>query len=64
MCFFCQNYELSFRGEGSLVSNEKLAEIMLILQNHYRCHNINLVTPTHFVPNILEAIYIAAKKKD
>lgn len=61
-CVFCQNYELSFRGEGSLVSNEKLAEIMLILQNYYRCHNINLVTPTHFVPNILEAIYIAAKK--
>ncbi len=35
---------------------------MLILQNNYKCHNINLVTPTHFVPNILEALYIAVQK--
>ncbi len=34
---------------------------MLFLQDHYQCHNINLVTPTHFVPNILDAIYIAAR---
>ncbi|MGB3978043.1 MAG: radical SAM protein [Tepidanaerobacteraceae bacterium] len=61
-CVFCQNYELSFRGYGATVSDEKLAEIMLLLQNHYKCHNINLVTPTHFVPNILEALYIAAQK--
>lgn len=61
-CVFCQNCELSHGGEGEVVSNEMLAEIMLVIQNHYRCHNINLVTPTHFVPNILEALYIAAQK--
>lgn len=61
-CVFCQNCELSHGGEGEVVSNEVLAEVMLVIQNHYRCHNINLVTPTHFVPNILEALYIAAQK--
>ena len=60
-CVFCQNCELSFGGEGKLVSNEKLAEIMLILQNHNKCHNINFVTPTHFVANILEAVLLAAE---
>ena len=61
-CVFCQNYELSHGGEGEAVTNEELAQIMLILQNNYKCHNINLVTPTHFVPNILEALYIAVQK--
>jgi len=61
-CVFCQNYELSFGGEGQIITNETLAEIMLLLQNHYRCHNINLVTPTHFVPNILDAVFMAAQK--
>lgn len=61
-CVFCQNYELSFGGEGRTVSNEELANIMLFIQNHYRCHNINLVSPTHFIPNIIEAIYIAVGK--
>ncbi|MDK2934305.1 MAG: putative pyruvate formate lyase activating enzyme [Clostridiales bacterium] len=61
-CVFCQNCELSFGGEGEIIPNEDLAQIMLTLQNHYRCHNINFVTPTHFVPNILEALSIAAEK--
>ncbi|HZK44500.1 MAG TPA: radical SAM protein [Syntrophomonadaceae bacterium] len=61
-CVFCQNYEISSYGAGDIVSNEKLADIMLSLQNHYGCHNVNLVTPTHYVPNILEAIYLAAQK--
>ncbi|MDK2823714.1 MAG: putative pyruvate formate lyase activating enzyme [Clostridia bacterium] len=61
-CVFCQNCELSFGGEGDIISNEDLAQIMLTLQNQYQCHNINLVTPTHFVPNILEALFIAAQK--
>ncbi len=61
-CVFCQNYEISSYGKGDMVSNEKLAEMMLALQNHYGCHNINLVTPTHYVFNILEAIYFAAQK--
>lgn len=61
-CVYCQNYEISFYGKGEIVANQKLADMMLSLQNNYACHNINLVTPTHFVPNILEAIYLAAKK--
>ncbi|MDA8227914.1 MAG: 4Fe-4S cluster-binding domain-containing protein [Desulfitobacterium hafniense] len=61
-CVFCQNCELSFGGEGEIISNEELAEIMLKLQNKYHCHNINLVTPTHFVPNILEALSLAVEK--
>lgn len=61
-CVFCQNCELSFGGEGEVITNEELAEIMLTLQNHYRCHNINLVSPTHFVPNILEALSLATGK--
>lgn len=60
-CVYCQNYEISVYGEGDIVSNERLAQMMLTLQNDYGCHNINLVTPTHFVPNILEAVYLAAK---
>lgn len=61
-CVFCQNWELSHGGEGKAITNEELANIMLLIQNHYKCHNINLVTPTHFVPNILEALHIAAHK--
>ena len=61
-CVFCQNCEISFGGKGDITSNADLSEIMLLLQNHYECHNINLVTPTHFVPNILEALLRAAKK--
>ena len=61
-CVFCQNCELSFGGEGEVVSEAELADIMLILQEEYRCHNINLVTPTHFVPNILTALALAKDK--
>lgn len=61
-CVFCQNCELSFGGEGEIVSNEDLAKMMLNIQNYYRCHNINLVTPTHFVPHILEALFLAAER--
>ncbi|WP_092484539.1 radical SAM protein [Desulfoscipio geothermicus] len=61
-CVFCQNCELSFGGEGQPVGNDELADIMLELQDYYHCHNINLVTPTHFVPNILEALYLAAER--
>lgn len=61
-CVFCQNFELSFGGEGDLISNESLANILTSLQNDYHCHNINFVSPTHFVPNILEALVIAVDK--
>ncbi len=61
-CVFCQNCELSFGGEGRIVSEDTLAGVMVRLQEEYRCHNINLVTPTHFVPNILKALITAVRK--
>lgn len=60
-CIFCQNYTISHLGEGKEISFEKLASIMLELQNS-GCHNINLVTPTHQVPMILRAYEIAKGK--
>jgi putative pyruvate formate lyase activating enzyme len=57
-CLFCQNYTISHLGEGSVVSKEELAEMMLSLQSR-GCHNINLVSPTHVVPYILEALELA-----
>jgi putative pyruvate formate lyase activating enzyme len=58
-CIFCQNHEISQGGEGTITSAEELAEMMLALQR-LRCHNINLVTPTHQVPQILAALVLAA----
>jgi len=58
-CIFCQNYDISHLGRGREVSAQRLAEMMLQLQS-MRCHNINLVTPTHFMPQILEGLVIAA----
>ncbi len=60
-CVFCQNYDISQLGHGSRVSVEQLAEIMLLLQNK-GCHNINFVSPTHFVPQIVSALVIAIDK--
>lgn len=57
-CVFCQNYETSQEGEGGEVTPRQLAGIMLKLQEA-GCHNINLVTPEHVVPQILEALPIA-----
>jgi putative pyruvate formate lyase activating enzyme len=57
-CQFCQNYDISQCGKGEEVSCEKLAEMMTCLQEQ-GCHNINLVTPTHIVPQILAALEIA-----
>ncbi len=57
-CIFCQNYTISQLGEGSAITKEGLAKIMLSLQQK-GCHNINLVSPTHVVPQILEAVEIA-----
>jgi len=54
-CVFCQNYELSHLAEGSEVTTDELADYMLRLQN-MGCHNINLVTPTHFASQIVEAL--------
>lgn len=58
-CSFCQNYDISHGGQGREVSFERLARIMMELQGA-GCHNINLVTPTHFVPQILRSLAAAA----
>jgi putative pyruvate formate lyase activating enzyme len=55
LCVFCQNYDISHRGEGVPVSSEELANAMLFLQGS-GCHNINFVTPSHVVPQILAAL--------
>ncbi len=60
-CVYCQNYTISQLGEGEEKSPEELAHIMLYLQEA-GCHNINLVTPSHVVPQILEALLIAVEK--
>ncbi|MFC1892504.1 radical SAM protein [Chloroflexota bacterium] len=58
---FCQNYTISQMGEGSPVTRDVLAQMMLALQSR-GCHNINLVSPTHVVPCILDALELAASK--
>ncbi len=60
-CVFCQNWEISHLGRGSETSIEEFAEMMLYLQE-IGCHNINLVTPTHYSPHILKALDVAAGK--
>lgn len=60
-CVFCQNYTISHLGVGENITTKKLAQIMLYLQK-IGCHNINLVTPTHYVPQILEALYFAIQE--
>ena len=59
-CQFCQNYEISQLGEGREVEAEELAAMMLHLQER-GCHNINFVSPTHVLPQILEALVVAAE---
>ena len=60
-CVFCQNWPIAHEGRGRKVSDEQLADMMIELQG-MGCHNINLVTPTHVMPNILNATRIALKK--
>jgi putative pyruvate formate lyase activating enzyme len=57
-CVFCQNHDISWEVRGEVVTRERLAEIMVELQA-MGCHNVNLVTPEHVVPQILEALPIA-----
>jgi len=59
-CIFCQNYDISHGLEGEDVGPAELATMMLRLQE-LGCHNINLVSPTHVVPQILMALAIAAE---
>ncbi len=60
LCVFCQNWEISHQGEGSEVSSKNLAGMMLQLQR-LGCHNINFVSPTHVVPQILDALAYAVE---
>ena len=60
-CEFCQNYEISQCRDGQEVDADELAAMMLSLQRQ-GCHNINFVTPSHVVPQILAALVVAAEK--
>ena len=54
-CLYCQNKKISIDGYGKLITNKRLGEIILELQEK-GAHNINLVTPTHYVPNIISVL--------
>jgi len=60
-CVFCQNWEISQKGQGHEVNPQTLADMMLQLQAQ-GCHNINLVTPSHVVAQIIAAVQIAAQQ--
>ncbi len=60
-CNFCQNFEISHKGVGKPVSDMEMADMMLELQKE-GCHNINFVTPSHVVPQILSAVQLAAER--
>lgn len=60
LCCFCQNYDISHEGNGLEVSKSHLAKIMLHLQN-LGCHNINFVTPSHVIPQILASLEVAVE---
>jgi putative pyruvate formate lyase activating enzyme len=60
-CVFCQNFDISWEGHGRPVAAGQLADQMLRLQE-MGCHNINFVTPSHVVPQILEALAVAAER--
>jgi len=55
LCSFCQNYDISHLGHGTEAGPHDIASMMLTLAE-LGCHNINFVTPTHVVPQILEAL--------
>lgn len=60
-CVFCINFHISQEGEGREISDEQVADLMLKLQKK-GCRNINVVTPTHYSPNIIKATQIACQK--
>ena len=60
-CAFCQNYQIALLGRGEKSTVNEFARMMLRLQK-IGCHNINLVTPTHYSAHILKAIDIAAER--
>lgn len=60
-CVFCQNYDISHLGDGKVITAEDLSNIMIHLQS-LGCHNINFVTPTHYVAQIISALPKAIEK--
>lgn len=60
-CVYCQNYNFSQMSDEKEITVEELAKIMLGLEKS-KCHNINLVSPTHYVPQIVEALSLAYEK--
>lgn len=60
-CAFCQNHIISQEGKGALISTERLGEIFLEQQSR-GAHNINLVTPTQYIPQIVDAIKLSKMK--
>lgn len=60
-CVYCQNYRFSQLDEGREVTTGELADMMLSLEKR-GCHNINLVSPTHYLPQILSALEMALEK--
>ncbi|MFP4065080.1 MAG: hypothetical protein ACLFN2_07040 [Bacteroidales bacterium] len=61
LCVYCINYEISHLGEGREYDTDSLADIMLVLERN-GCHNINIVTPSHYSPHILLALDQAASR--
>jgi len=61
LCSFCQNFDISHEGRGQAVTSRELADMMLSLQA-LGCHNINFVTPSHVVPQILGGLALAVEK--
>ena len=57
-CVYCQNYEISQSGNGKIVTSSELASVIIYLQQQ-GCHNINLVSPSHVVPQIIESVSTA-----
>lgn len=61
LCLYCQNYDISHLGDGAIKTEEQVAQYMLRLQI-MGCHNMNLVIPTHFTPQLVKAIAIDARE--
>lgn len=59
-CVFCQNYEISYHGEGVETPGGEMARLMIALQQR-GCHNINIVTPTHYAPHVVAALPAAVE---
>ena len=60
-CLFCQNYDISHLGNGERITSSDLVRVMVRLQE-MGCHNINFVTPTHYVPQIVASLPDAIEK--